>query len=84
MFPRDRACAEAWHVGGHEAEKAERQRWVNKERAKIQVSDVWVASALVGDIVFTSLCWWQAGIDYLHNIRKEAQAKRDREGTTRK
>ena len=37
VFPRDRACAEAWDKGGHEAEKAERQRWVNKERAKIQV-----------------------------------------------
>ena len=46
MFPRDRACAEAWHVGGHEAEKAERQRWVNKERAKIQVGDMFIASLM--------------------------------------
>lgn len=38
VFPRDRACAEAWHRGGHEAEKAERQHWVNKERQKIQVT----------------------------------------------
>ncbi|CAK8688748.1 unnamed protein product [Clavelina lepadiformis] len=57
VFPRDRACAEAWDKGGHEAEKAERQRWVNKERAKIQAS-----------------------IDYLHNIRKEAEAKRQEQG----
>lgn len=38
VFPRDRACAEAWHKGGHKAEKEERERWINKERAKIQAS----------------------------------------------
>nr|CAB3238436.1 dynein assembly factor 1, axonemal [Phallusia mammillata] len=59
VFPRDRACAEAWHRGGHEAEKAERQHWVNKERQKIQDS-----------------------IDYLHNVRIEAQAKREDSGVT--
>uniref|UniRef100_H2YBX6 Uncharacterized protein n=1 Tax=Ciona savignyi TaxID=51511 RepID=H2YBX6_CIOSA len=57
VFPRDRACAEAWHNGGHEAEKMERQRWVNKERQKIQES-----------------------VDYLYNIRKDAEAKRGEEG----
>nr|XP_039263802.1 dynein assembly factor 1, axonemal-like [Styela clava] len=38
VFPRDRACAEAWHKGGHKAEKEERERWINKERAKIRAS----------------------------------------------
>lgn len=64
VFPRDRACAEAWQRGGFEAEKKERQLWVNREREKIQAS-----------------------VDYLHNIRKEAEQKRaeengDREATT--
>lgn len=35
VFPRDRACAEAWAIGGKEAEKEERQRWINTERKKI-------------------------------------------------
>ncbi|XP_070564899.1 dynein axonemal assembly factor 1-like [Ptychodera flava] len=38
VFPKDRACAEAWAQGGREAEKAERERWVAKERAKLQAS----------------------------------------------
>ncbi|NXG61930.1 DAAF1 factor, partial [Hemiprocne comata] len=38
VFPRDRACAEAWAVGGHAAEKAEREKWETKERKKIQDS----------------------------------------------
>lgn len=35
VFPKDRACAEAWAEGGVEAEKAEREKWINKERQKI-------------------------------------------------
>ncbi|XP_071099245.1 dynein axonemal assembly factor 1-like isoform X1 [Haliotis cracherodii] len=38
VFPKERACAEAWAVGGAEAEKEERQRWADKERRKIQDS----------------------------------------------
>ncbi|XP_065589563.1 dynein axonemal assembly factor 1-like [Cyrtonyx montezumae] len=38
VFPKDRACAEAWAVGGLEAEKAEREKWETKERKKIQDS----------------------------------------------
>ncbi|NXD24568.1 DAAF1 factor, partial [Spelaeornis formosus] len=38
VFPRDRACAEAWAVGGLEAEKAEREKWETSERKKIQDS----------------------------------------------
>ena len=38
VFPKDRACAEAWARGGVEAEKEERQRWINHERAKIDGS----------------------------------------------
>ncbi|XP_013388154.1 dynein assembly factor 1, axonemal-like [Lingula anatina] len=35
VFPKERACVEAWAVGGREAEKAERDRWVAEERKKI-------------------------------------------------
>ncbi|KAF1624863.1 Dynein assembly factor 1, axonemal, partial [Eudyptes filholi] len=38
VFPKDRACAEAWAVGGLEAEKAEREKWEIRERKKIQDS----------------------------------------------
>ncbi|XP_010283127.1 PREDICTED: dynein assembly factor 1, axonemal [Phaethon lepturus] len=38
VFPKDRACAEAWAVGGHEAEKVEREKWETRERKKIQDS----------------------------------------------
>ncbi|NWH56127.1 DAAF1 factor, partial [Geococcyx californianus] len=38
IFPKDRACAEAWAVGGLEAEKAEREKWETRERKRIQDS----------------------------------------------
>ncbi|NWU18460.1 DAAF1 factor, partial [Cephalopterus ornatus] len=38
VFPKDRACAEAWAVGGLDAEKAEREKWETRERKKIQDS----------------------------------------------
>ncbi|NWW83866.1 DAAF1 factor, partial [Rhynochetos jubatus] len=38
VFPKDRACAEAWAVGGREAEKAEREKWETRERKKVQDS----------------------------------------------
>lgn len=38
VFPRDRACAEAWAAGGVEAERAERELWASKERKQIQDS----------------------------------------------
>ncbi|CAH1787692.1 unnamed protein product [Owenia fusiformis] len=38
VFPKDRACAEAWAKGGVEAEKKERDEWVNRERRKIKES----------------------------------------------
>ncbi|NWS72365.1 DAAF1 factor, partial [Crotophaga sulcirostris] len=38
VFPKDRACAEAWAAGGLEAEKAEREKWETRERKKIQDS----------------------------------------------
>ncbi|XP_044516492.1 dynein axonemal assembly factor 1 [Gracilinanus agilis] len=38
VFPKDRACAEAWAKGGSEAEKEERGRWETKERKKIEES----------------------------------------------
>ncbi|NXP15857.1 DAAF1 factor, partial [Thinocorus orbignyianus] len=38
VFPKDRACAEAWAVGGLEAEKAEREKWETRERKKVEDS----------------------------------------------
>ena len=38
VFPRERACAEAWERGGRDAENEERQNWINKERKRIQDS----------------------------------------------
>ncbi|NWR77284.1 DAAF1 factor, partial [Centropus unirufus] len=38
VFPKDRACAEAWALGGPEAERAEKAKWENRERKKIQDS----------------------------------------------
>lgn len=36
VFPRDRACAEAWKIGGHAAERKEHERWNKEERRKIR------------------------------------------------
>ncbi|XP_043842242.1 dynein axonemal assembly factor 1 isoform X2 [Dromiciops gliroides] len=38
VFPKDRACAEAWAKGGSEAEKEERGKWETRERKKIEES----------------------------------------------
>ncbi|KAF5284151.1 hypothetical protein FQR65_LT00151 [Abscondita terminalis] len=38
VFPRDRACAEAWKRGGIAEEQAERQRWINRENQRIMDS----------------------------------------------
>ncbi|XP_045149775.1 dynein axonemal assembly factor 1 [Echinops telfairi] len=35
VFPKDRACAEAWARGGFAAEKEERELWESQERRKI-------------------------------------------------
>ncbi|XP_036896184.1 dynein assembly factor 1, axonemal isoform X1 [Sturnira hondurensis] len=35
VFPKDRACAEAWARGGYAAAKEEREQWENRERKKI-------------------------------------------------
>ncbi|KAG7475157.1 dynein assembly factor 1, axonemal [Solea senegalensis] len=38
VFPKERACAEAWAVGGLEGERKEREQWETRERRKIQDS----------------------------------------------
>jgi hypothetical protein len=38
IFPRDRACAEAWKRGGFAAEKREHEQWNREERKKIRRS----------------------------------------------
>ncbi|CAL8361814.1 unnamed protein product [Merluccius merluccius] len=38
VFPKDRACAEAWAVGGMDAERKEREMWETRERRKLQDS----------------------------------------------
>ncbi|KAM9733228.1 dynein axonemal assembly factor 1 [Menidia menidia] len=38
VFPKDRACAEAWATGGLEGEQKEREQWDTRERKKIQDS----------------------------------------------
>lgn len=38
VFPKDRACAEAWALSGLEGERKEREQWETRERKKIQDS----------------------------------------------
>ncbi|XP_055755523.1 dynein axonemal assembly factor 1-like [Salvelinus fontinalis] len=38
VFPKDRACAEAWGTAGPEGESRERESWQTRERRKIQDS----------------------------------------------
>lgn len=66
IFPKDRACAEAWYTGGLEAEKAERDRWADKERRKLM------------DGVDALLKMRQRTI--AKSIEKELREKRQKEG----
>ncbi|XP_038219720.1 uncharacterized protein LOC119837980 [Zerene cesonia] len=38
VFPRDRACAEAWQRGGVQEEIAERKRWIARDQEKVMES----------------------------------------------
>uniref|UniRef100_A0A3Q3MPZ6 Uncharacterized protein n=1 Tax=Mastacembelus armatus TaxID=205130 RepID=A0A3Q3MPZ6_9TELE len=38
VFPKDMACAEAWALGGLEAERKEREQWETRERRNLQDS----------------------------------------------
>lgn len=74
VFPRDRACAEAWKRGGFSAEKREHEQWNREERRKIRRS---VNSLLVktrGDSMLLSSS----------DDEKEEKGEKDDKGTSSK
>lgn len=54
VFPRDRACAQAWKSGGFSAEKREHEQWNREERRKIQKSVNSLLAKTRGDSVLLS------------------------------
>uniref|UniRef100_A0A3B3HXF6 Dynein axonemal assembly factor 1 n=1 Tax=Oryzias latipes TaxID=8090 RepID=A0A3B3HXF6_ORYLA len=63
VFPRDRACAEAWAAGGPEAERRVMEQWETKERKKIQKNlEEMAMMRHLGDL-FVS----KSGFKLLHN-----------------
>ena len=64
MFPKDRACAEAWARGGVEAEKEERIRWNDRERAKIE--SCFSAMSRLKKVTYYNNCIIWLSISYLH------------------
>uniref|UniRef100_A0A3P9JSX7 Dynein, axonemal, assembly factor 1 n=1 Tax=Oryzias latipes TaxID=8090 RepID=A0A3P9JSX7_ORYLA len=63
VFPRDRACAEAWAAGGPEAERRVMEQWETKERKKIQKNlEEMAMMRHLGDL-FVS----KSGLKLLHN-----------------
>ena len=64
MFPKDRACAEAWARGGVEAEKEERIRWNDRERAKIE--SCFSAMSRLKKVTHYNNCIIWLSISYLH------------------
>lgn len=54
VFPRDRACAEAWKRGGFSAEKREHEQWNREERRKIRRSVSSLMSKARGDSTMQS------------------------------
>ena len=55
VFPRDRACAEAWASGGRDAEREERQRWDNAEHKRIMDSVNGKRSIIIFQMLYISL-----------------------------
>ncbi|XP_076471432.1 uncharacterized protein LOC143301198 [Babylonia areolata] len=70
IFDKDRACAEAWAVGGLDAEKKERQLWNDRENKRIMASV---------DAMLQRRKQSEA-----HRIEKELNAKNAAEGKTEK
>ena len=70
VFPKERACAEAWERGGTEAENEERQNWINKERRRVQQS-----VEFVNNIRKNAEAKRQASLDSEENHEKEPKVE---------
>jgi dynein assembly factor 1 len=63
VFPRDRACAEAWKRGGFSAEKREHEQWNREERRKVRKSVNALLSKARGETVMLTSDEEQEGED---------------------
>ncbi|KAL6259858.1 hypothetical protein P5V15_009768 [Pogonomyrmex californicus] len=76
VFPRDRACAEAWMRGGIDEEVAERNRWIQAEQKKINDSVMGELkdSLIRGDSSFSIFVYLSTGASTLESPDKQKEA----------